>query len=162
MIYDKSLLESIGPLILTRHQTVSVAESVTAGFLQAAVSGIPDAAKFFQGGITAYNVAQKYLHLKVEPIHAMEINGVSEKVAREMALNVCKTFTSDWGLAVTGYATSVPESGNKLFAYYAIAFQGSVLINDMFIPASTMPQEVQLEYVNGMLMKWKDLMDERF
>lgn len=162
MIYDKHLLEPIGRLILARRQTVAVAESVTSGLLQAAISCIPDASKFFQGGITAYNIAQKYLHLKVEPLHATETNAVSEKVAGQMALNVCKTFTSDWGLAVTGYSTPVPESGNKLYAYYAISFNGSLLINKRFIPQQSAPQNVQLEYVNQLLTKWKELVDEKF
>jgi len=74
------------------------------------------------------------LHLSVEPLHAIETNCVSEKVAREMALNVCKAFTSDWGLAVTGYARACPESASKLFTYYAIASQGSVPVNEKFIP----------------------------
>ncbi len=60
------------------------------------------------------------------PIHASVCNCVSEKVAHEMALEVCKLFISDWGLAVTGYASKVPESNNELFAYYAIVYAGMI------------------------------------
>ena len=78
----------------------------------------------FQGGLTVYNLGQKCRHLGVNPIQALECNCVSDKVAVEMAISVCKLFTSDWGIAITGYSTPVPESDNKLFAYFAIAFQG--------------------------------------
>lgn len=53
-----------------------------------------NAAQFYQGGIMAYNIGQKYRHLFVEPIHAGICNCVSEKIAREMALNSCKMFNS--------------------------------------------------------------------
>lgn len=153
-LYNNNILESIGPVLIARKQTVSVAESVTSGFLQAAISGIPDASQFYQGGITAYNVAQKYRHLMVEPIHAMATNCVSEQVASEMAANVCDQFNSDWGLAVTGYASPVPESGNELFAYYAISFREKIMDKGRITPPGKDSLETQLFYVNEVLRRW--------
>src|SRR5690606_30227245 len=94
--------------------------------LQFALSAIPNAAKFFQGGITAYNVAQKYKHLAVEPLRALEVNCVSQGVATEMAIHICQQFASDWGIGITGYATPVPESANKVFAFYTITCYGKI------------------------------------
>src|SRR5436190_21131457 len=112
--FDKKVLERLGKKLLKKKQTVAVAESVTSGLLQFAFSCIPDAASFFQGGITAYNIAQKFKHLQVEPLHALSVNCVSSKVAKEMALHVCQLYSSDWGIGITGYASPVPESGNKV------------------------------------------------
>lgn len=153
-LYDKNVLEAIGPLLIAKKQTLSVAESVTSGFLQAAISAIPDASKFYQGGITAYNVAQKYRHLMVEPIHALATNCVSEQVSREMALHVCTQFNSDWGLAVTGYASPVPESGQELFAYYAISFRQTIIEKGRITPPGKESVEAQLYYVNEVLRRW--------
>jgi PncC family amidohydrolase len=153
-LYDKDVLEAIGPVLIAKKQTLSVAESVTSGFLQAAISAIPDASQFYQGGITAYNVAQKYRHLMVEPIHALATNCVSEQVSREMALHVCNQFNSDWGLAVTGYASPVPESGHELFAYYAISFQQSIVDTGRITPPGKESVEAQLYYVNEVLRRW--------
>ena len=153
-LYDKDILEAIGPILIEKKQTLSVAESVTSGFLQAAISAIPDASQFYQGGITAYNVAQKYHHLKVEPIHALATNCVSEQVSREMALHVCNQFNSDWGLAVTGYASPVPESGHELFAYYAISFQQAIIDTGRITPPGKESVEAQLYYVNEVLRRW--------
>lgn len=150
-LYDRKALEFIGPGLITRKQTLAVAESVTSGFLQAAISTIPDASRFYQGGITVYNVAQKYRHLAVEPIHALGVNCVSEQVAREMALHVCDLFKSDWGLSVTGYSSPVPESGQALFAYYAISFQNKILEEGKIDPAGKESVEAQLHYVNKMV-----------
>lgn len=153
-LYDNNVLEAIGPLLIAKKQTLSIAESVTSGFLQAAISAIPDASQFYQGGITAYNIAQKYRHLMVEPIHALATNCVSEQVSREMALHVCNKFHSDWGLAITGYASPVPESGHELFAYYAISFQQTIMDKGKIVPPGKDSVEAQLFYVNEMLRRW--------
>ncbi|MEJ0104835.1 MAG: CinA family protein [Bacteroidota bacterium] len=82
--FNKKILEGIGKKLLKKKESIAVAESVTSGLLQLAFSCIPDAACFFQGGITAYNIAQKFKHLEVEPLHALSVNCVSPKVAKEM------------------------------------------------------------------------------
>src|SRR5689334_9261316 len=114
--FSQSTLDKIREQLMTKKQTVAVAESVTSGLLQLAFSSMIDASEFYQGGITAYNLAQKTRHLLVEPIHANSVNCVSQRVADEMATQVAKLFLSDWGIAVTGYATPVPESDGKVFA----------------------------------------------
>jgi nicotinamide mononucleotide (NMN) deamidase PncC len=88
-LFDKNLLIRIGKYLKRKEETLAVAESVTAGLVQYAFSNVPDATQFFQGGLTAYNVAQKFKHLQVEPIHALAVNCVSQLVAEQMALQVC-------------------------------------------------------------------------
>jgi len=152
MTYNKPLVERIGQKILSKKQTIAVAESVTAGHLQAALSLAPDASRFFQGGITAYNVGQKCRHLLVEPTHALECNAVSEKVATDMAREICRLFSSDYGAAVTGYATLLPEAGvNELYAYMAISFHGEIIAIERITCPVMDSLEVQVDYVNQVL-----------
>lgn len=131
-------------------QTIAVGESVTAGLLQLAFASADFAAQYFQGGITAYNIGQKSRHLMVDPIHATSCNCVSEQVAAEMAANVCKLFSSDWGIGITGYAAPVPESGGQLFCYYAIFLKDKLVLQDK-ISATGAPLQVQLYYVAQVL-----------
>lgn len=147
-------LSAISHVLTERHQSIAIAESVTGGLLQYALASIPQASEFFQGGITAFNVAQKYKHLQVEPIHALSVNAVSANVAEQMALNVCRLFTSNWGLAVTGYSTPVPQSNQQLYAFYAIAFEGKVVQADKLTPHATHPAEVQEEYVKRLVAEF--------
>jgi PncC family amidohydrolase len=127
-MFDKNLLITIGDQLKGKEQSVATAESVSSGLLQCAFSNIPDASNFFQGGITAYNVGQKCRHLLVEPLHAIANDSVSEKVARDLASNVCNLFTSNYGIGIVGYAATMPEKNiNSLFAYYAIAFEGEII-----------------------------------
>ena len=137
--------------MIARQETIAVAESVTSGLLQLALSQAENAAEFYQGGITAYNLGQKSRHLIVEPIHALAFNSVSEKVAQEMALNVCSLFSSDWGMGITGYASPVPESENKLFAWYAIAHQDSIVVSKKITPKKNEPFRIQQLYVTDVL-----------
>jgi nicotinamide-nucleotide amidase len=117
----------IRDILIKKEQTLAVAESVTAGFLQSAFSMVPNAKDYFQGGITAYNIGQKVKHLSIDPIHGLHCDCVSEKVAVTMALNVNKMFLSDWGIAITGYASPLPEKDQyDLFAFYSIAFRDEV------------------------------------
>ena len=144
-------LDEISQLLCRRNETIAVGESVTSGLMQLAFSSAEGSIGFYQGGITAYNIAQKYRHLNVEPIHALACNCVSEKVAAEMALHVCPLFSSDWGIGITGYATPVPESNNEVFAYYAIAFKGAIKKAEMLSPQKDEPFNLQLFYCKEVL-----------
>ena len=150
-LLNSAIIQKIGNGLIARQETIAVAESVTSGLLQLALSAAENAADFYQGGLTAYNLGQKSRHLLVEPVHALSFNSVSEKVGREMALNVCALFTSDWGIGITGYASPVSESKNKLFAWYAIAHRGSIVISEKISPEKDEPFRIQMLYVTDVL-----------
>ena len=128
-MYPFDEINTIKEHLISRNQTVAVAESVTSGHVQAALSLAEDARRFYQGGITAYNLGQKSRHLLVEPIHAQENNCVSQAVAQQMALEVARMFSATYGLSVTGYATEVPERNiHHPFAYFSIAAEGRIIL----------------------------------
>ena len=77
--------------------TLAVAESLTSGRLQAAIGERSGASDYFLGGLTAYTIDQKVTHLGVDRDEADRTNAVSEKVADEMVLGVCRLFGSDRG-----------------------------------------------------------------
>jgi nicotinamide-nucleotide amidase len=154
---NETILKRIGIIMLDRGESVSVAESVTAGLLQFSFSNIPDAAKFFQGGITAYNLGQKSRHLFIEPLHGQEVNCVSQQVANEMCL-ACETiFSSKWGIAATGYASPTPESGNTVFAYFAISYNGSLKVQSKLDSSQSEPSLVQWDYCEKILERFFNL-----
>lgn len=157
-LFNTDVIDDVKKYLVEHNESIAVAESVTSGLLQTAFGSTPDATNFYQGGITAYNVGQKYRHLLIEPIHALSCNCISQKVANEMALNVCTLFKSNVGVAVTGYASAVEESGNKLFAYYTIVYNKRILVAEKVEPRAKEPFCVQLEYVNVVLEKIKDVL----
>lgn len=84
--------------------TLAVAESVTAGHVQALVASVSGSSKYFLGGVTAYSLEQKVKLLAVNRAHARKVNCVSQRVAVEMAYGATKLFGADIALATTGYA----------------------------------------------------------
>jgi PncC family amidohydrolase len=151
MKFNDEKIRLIKDLLLAQQQTVAVAESVTAGLLQFALSSADDAIHFYQGGITAYNLGQKARQLHIEPIHATACNCVDDQVAGEMATQVVRMFSSHWGISITGYATPVPESAHQLFAHYAIARGDKVMAAGKMEAKKMAAQEVQAYYVNTVL-----------
>lgn len=158
-MYDDKTIFEIKNILLEKNHTIAVAESVTAGHLQVAFASAENASQFFQGGITAYNLGQKARHLKIEPIHAERCNCVSEKIAMTMAHEVTVLFSSDWGIAITGYAAPMPEcSIVELFAHYAISFRRTLAKVETIHAINEHPMNVQAFYVNRILATFHELL----
>ncbi len=116
----KALMLAAPPL------TLAAAESLTCGRVQARVGEVSGASNFFRGGITAYSLDQKVRHLGVTRAAARRVNCVSAEVARQMAAGVCRLFTTNLGVATTGYAEPSPATGIAVpFAWWAIARRGA-------------------------------------
>lgn len=130
MEFSKVILDKISYYLRERSETISIAESVTSGFLQLAFSQMPNAQDFYSGGMTTYTLEQKVRHLNVDKKEAEQANCVSKNITETMALNVAKLFDSEWSVATTGYCTPVPESGGDIFAHYAVTYKNKVLLSD--------------------------------
>ena len=160
LVEQKQKVQRIRKYFLAKKETIAVAESVTSGLLQIFFSNIPDAGQFYQGGLTAYNLGQKFKHLNVEPIHAQKHNCVSPLVAEQMALQVCTVFNSDWGLGITGYATPVPESGHRLYAHFAIVYKGAIRATGKLHSKKISPLKVQQLYADEITDHLTELLDK--
>ena len=148
-----SLAEQLKNRLQKSGQTVSVAESITGGQLQAVITSTSGASTYFAGGVTAYNIDQKVKLLGVDREHAAAVNCVSERVAREMAVGVSRLFGTDIGLATTGYAESCPQQGiDKPFAWIAISADG--VVESAKVQASCFERiEIQTEIASVILAK---------
>lgn len=101
---------------------VAVAESLTAGHVQAQIASAAGSSRYFRGGITAYTHDAKVRLLGVDPVHAAEVNCVSERVAHEMALGAARMFGAEIAVATTGYAEVDLTHGITVpHAYIAVA-----------------------------------------
>ena len=128
---EKKALDLISKTLLQMGESLAVAESVTAGLIQSRLSLGNDAMRYFQGGITVYNLGQKVKHLDIDPIMADRSNCVSASITREMACSVARLFNSSWGIGITGYAAPVPALKiNECFAYYTFAYKGQSIFED--------------------------------
>lgn len=151
-MYNITKLNEAAARLVSNHQTVAVAESVTAGLVQNAFSMAENATAFFEGGITAYNFSQKCTQLFIDPVHAIECNCVSQRVAEEMALGVSKSFNSSWGVGITGYSSPAPElKVDRLYACIAVSFAGKIINNKIIFAEKESPQKVQAFFRDALL-----------
>lgn len=130
MKFSQILLEKISHYLRDRNESVSVAEGVTSGLIQAAFSQMSFAEEFFEGGVTAFTTDQKLRLLDIDSQQAEVSNCVSRSVTEAMALNVANLFSTQWSVATTGYCTPLPISANEIYAYYAIVYKGKVLVSN--------------------------------
>ncbi len=151
-MYDHNLVEQIGAYLKENQLTVAVAESVTSGHLQAAMSLGMEASKYFQGGLTAYNAGQKCRHLNIDPIHAQKVNSVDERVATCLAVEVSRLFLSDYGIGITGYASIVPECEEEgLHAFFALSYRDEVVLAKQITSGKPDGFETQVEFANQVI-----------
>lgn len=90
--------------LVDRGETVSVAESLTAGGLGNALTFTPGASEVFKGGIIAYTNDAKIEFLGIDPALITTFSVVSEEVANAMADAVREKFGTTWGISTTGIA----------------------------------------------------------
>ncbi len=106
-------------------RTLAVAESLTAGHVQARVASVSGSSEYFLGGVTAYTIDQKVKLLGVDRAAANKVNCVSAGVAEQMARGACALFHADLAVATTGYAEPAPKERVTMpFAWWAIAHRG--------------------------------------
>ncbi len=130
--------------------------------MQAVFSAATNASLFFQGGITAYNIGQKCRHLNGELVHAQNNNGITAKVASQMATEANRLFLSHYGIGVTGYATAVPEQGiNELFAFYTFAEGSEVLVSNKIFSNKNDSVEAQRDFCFQILRKFREMLLEK-
>lgn len=101
---DDTLASVVGRMLVTRQQTLAVAESCTGGLLGEQLTSISGSSTYFWGGVIAYNNRIKETVLSVSATDLHQHGAVSEPVARQMALGVKERCKTDWALSITGIA----------------------------------------------------------
>lgn len=106
-----AFVRDIITMLSQKNETVSTAESLTAGGLSSALTSVPGASEVFLGGITAYRSSVKIEHLGVPESLINEHSVVSQEVAIAMAEGARKKFGTTWAIATTGVAGPGPSDG---------------------------------------------------
>ena len=119
------LVSQIHDSLRARGETLSTAESLTAGGLGSALTIVPGASDVFLGSITAYRPDIKVSHLSVEQEVIAAHSVVSEEVALQMGHGSNKSFGSTWAIATTGVAGPGPADGSEAGRVF-VAFVGPI------------------------------------
>lgn len=116
--------EVVGRSLVSRGETLSLAESCTGGLIAAACTAIPGASQWLLEGVVSYSNAAKVRLLGVSESDLAAFGAVSEPVARAMAEGVRARSGSTWSIAVTGIAGPSGGSEQKPVGTVHIATQG--------------------------------------
>lgn len=106
-----AFVREIISLLAEKKETISTAESLTAGGLSSALTSVPGSSDVFLGGITAYQNSVKTAQLGVLAELINQHSVVSQEVAIAMAQGAKKQFGSTWAIATTGVAGPGPSEG---------------------------------------------------
>lgn len=109
---DRSLAEVIYRELLSRNQTLAVAESCTGGLLSSSFTEIAGISQVFHGGAVCYHNDAKVQVIEVPEIMIEQHGTVSEEIAIAMATGACEKFGTDYGLSITGFAG--PTGGTQI------------------------------------------------
>jgi len=105
-----TIAEQIAAQLITRKQTIAVAESSTGGLISAALLSVPGASAYFLGGGVVYTRDARRLLMDI-PDEAMKgIRSASEPYAKLLAGTVRQRFGTDWGISETG---ATGPTGNR-------------------------------------------------
>jgi len=137
-------------------RTVSVAESLTGGLISAAITEIPGASSVFRGAVISYATDIKVSVLHVDEQLIARGGVVQAQVALEMAIGVCQSLDTDFGLAVTGVAGPAAQDGVRPGTVFLAVVQrggtGSILrsmIQELMISTDGVAPDAARAYIRN-------------
>jgi nicotinamide-nucleotide amidase len=108
-------------VLRARGETLSTAESLTAGLIASTLAEIPGASDVLRGGIAAYATEVKSSVLGVDPGLIAREGVVSAPCAEAMAIRAKALFESDWAVSATGVAGPTEQDGVAVGTVYVAA-----------------------------------------
>lgn len=108
-------------------KTIAVAESVTGGYVSYLLTKIPGSSKVFKFGVVVYSIEAKHKFFKIPLSSLTSTEGVSEEVARTLAVKVRKLLNTDLGVSLVGFAGPKARKKMKGVVFMGIATKDTVL-----------------------------------
>jgi len=100
----------IAALLVTRKETLTVAESSAGGLISASLLAVPGASTYFLGSAVVYTRQSRGLLLGISEADMAAIRPATEAYAFLLARTAQKKFSSSWALSETG---ATGPTGNR-------------------------------------------------
>ena len=151
--------EAIQRALISRGQTLALAESCTGGALCSRLVSMPNASKYLLGSVVAYSNEWKEHFLSVKHETLEEQGAVSAETAREMVEGLFQHTKADFAIAITGIAGPIggTEENPVGTIFIAIGERGGTIDAGKIMapPHRTSAIEFALQYALGAL--WRRL-----
>ena len=106
----ENLEQCASAVLLEKKLTLAVAEGFSGGEISSRFSVLPSASAFFKGSVTAFSDDSKVALLGIDPDVILTEGSVSNEVTAEMAENIRRILSADFGIAVTGLSETAENS----------------------------------------------------
>ncbi len=114
----------IGEKLVSKGQTLVVAESATGGGLAERITSTPGSSAYFVGGFVTYTRRMKTLFLGVPEELLAQYGAVSKETAQAMAEGARAKTGADWALAITGNAGPTTDGDEAPVGTIYVALAG--------------------------------------
>jgi nicotinamide-nucleotide amidase len=104
------LAETIARRLITRRETIAIAESSTGGLIAAALLAVPGASAYFLGGAVVYTKSSRAALLGIGDAEMAGLRAATEAYALLIARRVRERHGAVWGLGETG---ATGPTGNR-------------------------------------------------
>lgn len=121
---DDTLPSVVGQLLKGRGETLAVAESCTAGLLASRITDVSGSSDYFLGGVVSYAISEKVRFLGLERSFIEQHGHVSAEVTTAMADGIARITGAPWGIGITGYAGSGPNTPEDAIGRVYVAVHG--------------------------------------
>lgn len=139
-----------------RGETLSTAESLTAGLIAATLADVAGASDVLRGGLAAYATETKISVLGVDPLVIERAGVVSAACAEAMAERARLFFASDWAVSATGVAGPTEQDGRPAGTVF-VAAAGPDLVRSRGLTLSGGRNDIRLASVEAALKLLLDL-----
>ena len=109
----KLVSKEINELMWRDCKTLSTAESCTAGRIASVITAVPGSSNYYKGGLICYADEVKTNLLGVDAAVIEEQTPVCEEVGRQMVAGSNKLVSTDYAVAISGYAGPGGPDGGK-------------------------------------------------
>ena len=127
---NQLIVQQIGRILISKTQTLSVAESCTGGHISSIITSVAGSSDYFRGGVIAYSNQVKINQLGVSVNDIERDSAVSRKVAGQMAEGIKNKLQTNFAISTTGYAGPKGEKVGQVFI--AIASSKKTVVNEYF------------------------------
>ncbi len=115
-------LKKLVKALKDKELTISIAESMTGGYVSYLLTKTPGASEIFKGGYIVYSLDTKEKLFNIKPSLLKKTQGVSKTMASALSEKVRKKLKADIGAAIVGFAGPTTKKGVKVgTTYLAVA-----------------------------------------
>ncbi|KAL8872519.1 MAG: hypothetical protein Q9174_001863 [Haloplaca sp. 1 TL-2023] len=161
----RPVLKEISTLLISRKETVSVAETAAGGIISASLLSVPGASKYYKGGLTLYTLESRIQFAGWTEETKKNYKGPNKEVVSGLASHVRQRLGSTYCLSESGTAGPGPSGASRErtpdFVALAVATESDVMTEETTTDTGGDREKNMVEFARlGLELLKKTIMDK--